>query len=155
MCIVFVLTHFALQCSEWRAPQPWPDIRPTVTTEDISASMSTDSTTIRYIVDQPRERIEAYYTAQMQQLCRPYEITPFETIYDQFTNQTVRRAACLVRGRSVPTPNRTPNQFENDMDYRAAWYEAIKGTNQRFQIDIYTLSPTRQEIVHDVSLSCP
>jgi hypothetical protein len=155
MCLAFLFTHFTLQCLEWRAPLPWPYVSATVTTEHITASMSSDSTTTRYLVDEPTERIERYYTEQMQQLCRPYEITPFATVNDPYTGHISRRASCLVRGRSIPTPNGTPNQFENDMTYRAEWYEAIKGTQQIFRVDLYRLTPTQLEVVQFESLSCP
>jgi hypothetical protein len=155
VCFALLMSHFILQCAEWRAPVPWPDVRTTVTTEHITASMSTDSTTTRYLVDVPTERLEAYYIAQMQHVCRPDEITPFATIDDPYTGRRSRRAACLVRGRSIPTPNGTPNQFDNDMTYRGEWYEAIKGTKQIFWVDIYRLTATQQEVVQVESLSCP
>jgi hypothetical protein len=152
---ILIMIHFSLQCSSWRAPVPWPNSIPTVTTEHIAASMSTDSRTARYVVNQPVAIVEQYYAEQLQRLCLPNEVISFTTVYDRDSARPARQASCLLRGRSMPTPNGTPDQWDTDMDYRAQVYEAIKGTKQIFRVTIFSLAPDQQEVVQFEALTCP
>jgi hypothetical protein len=117
--------------------------------------MSTDSRTTQYIVGQPLAVVEQYYAEQLQQLCRPNEVSSFTTVYDRDSARYAREASCILRGRSMPTANGTPNQWDTDMEYRGQVYEAIKGTKQIFRVTIFTISPNEQEVVQFESLSCP
>lgn len=153
-CLLFFIS-FSLRCIAWRAPSPWPNTAVKVTTEHLSASMITDTTTTTYTIKQPAEAVERYYTEQLQKLCLAGEISPFTTVYDAKSSQSVRQASCLLQGRSMPPSNGTPNQFDTDMTYRAQVYEAMKGVNQTFGVTISPLAPNQQQVVQSDSLSCP
>jgi hypothetical protein len=115
--------------------------------------MGSESTTQQYRVQQPAAIVERFYLEQMQQFCQANERVQFETVYDGDTAQYQRQASCRIRGTPPPPMNGTLEQWDNDPEVRRRFYESVKGTTQRFQVNIITISPNLQEVIHFDTIS--
>lgn len=151
LCVAMILLHFRQQCDPWRTPEPWVGAAPTVTVERISASMGSMSTTQRYRVSAPIAEVERYYLLQMRIYCQESELSPFATVYDSLGRRYQREASCRIRGVTAPVP--TLDEWDNDMESRARYYESVKGTSQLFRVSIVSLGPAEQEVIHFDTIS--